>query len=688
MVSFRSALSLSLLLARNTGAAPINTERYRELTDGSGNTGACRGNGGGADRVDSRDKVVDNQGECENTCDGDDGCIAYAFNDSSGDCLIYGPGQDGMCSLVQAGQADTKQRYHNYQSCGDCAINGVAAPDKLVENLCGSCSKAMPSSLSPSQSICSTVDGVWTPGKWTAGQWQAPQGGWTGSSFTHDTQLGSTNVHTISVAVNFHCYDRVHNDGQPQCTGSSSCQTDFEDLRLAEHCPEGCVYYPRNGNHAPYCDGVPSDGESACIESFESDAVWQESACTGLTGCTYVPAPTWAAPPLTIHAPPVDLGPGWMSDPLNATESSGDCTGVNIAQCDGQDHIAGFAYGVCRADAPATPNGAHLNQKWCKNCINTDGDQVNLNERTCAQTCLDDPSGTCVAFSQADGGNCIIYGIDVDQYLYNPGDPEHQWGGWSHKHEPCIGKNFPVGCEPINTIKPNQKFLCRHLVMDSTRWLAWGGADEGSSSADKVTVELVVQPALVGGDITTTVTADDFTDDMKTALREKMATVAFVDAAKDVTVEVTDHDELAHTATVLFTISAPSNAAVIPMTGLLDTVLVSKTRDGSFYFYSKKTGGNSNKNEGVMVPVHSKIAGIVVSGQRHNLVDKSKESYTRGWSETHDFGKVCPEETMDESSNEDGDGENPSSPASFYKRHDITVMSAAAAAAAAFFTLN
>jgi hypothetical protein len=350
-----------------------------------------------------------------------------------------------------------------------------------------------------------------------------------------------------------------------------------------------------------------------------------------------------------------------------------------------------------------------LNQKWCKNCINTDGDQVNLNERACARTCLDDPSGTCVAFSHADGGNCLIYGIDVDQYLYNPGDPDHQWGGWTHKHEPCIGEKFPVGCEPINTIKPNQKFLCRHLAMDSTRWLAWGSADAGEA-VDEVTVELVVQPALTNGrgEPTATVTADDFTDDMKTALREKMAAVAFVDAAKDVTVEVTDHAELAHTVTVVLTVAAPSNAAVIPMTGLLDTVLVSKTRDGSFYFYSTKTGGNSNKNEGVMVPAHSKIAAIVVSGQRHNLVDKSREPYTRGWSEAHDFGKVCPEPTttdkdtsaskdgvtsgtspssdkgestdgMTESPDGEGDSEDDSSPASFNKVHDITVVLVAAA---------
>jgi len=229
----------------------------------------------------------------------------------------------------------------------------------------------------------------------------------------------------------------------------------------------------------------------------------------------------------------------------------------------------------------------------------------------------------------ADGGNCIIYGIDVDQYLFNPGDVENQWGGWTYKHEPCIGEKFPIGCEPINTIKPNVKFICRHLVMDNTRWLAWGD----TSGSETITVELVVNAVHSGS-----VGADDFTDDMKTMLKEKMAKVAFVDATKDVTVEVTDGD-LVGTTKVLFSIKSPS-AAVIPMTGLLDTVLISKTRDGSFYFYNEVTGGSSNKNTGVMLPKQAKISGIIVTGMRHNLVDKSKESHTRGWSDAHDF-KAC-----------------------------------------------
>jgi len=641
--SFSILTSATVLvnLAVSVVASPMNTETYRELTDGNGNTGSCRGNGGGADRVDSRYTLLNTQLECETVCDGDDGCVAYAYSDVSGDCIIYGPGQDGTCSLAES--ASDPSRYHNFQSCGDCVIDGVDMPDYLVKNLCGSCSKDIPSGLVNSASICSTVDGVWSTGMWTAGSWEGAKAPWAGESYTHATILGSTNVHTISVAGGFHCYDKMHSDGQPTCMGTygddgMSCQTAFENLRVEAGCIEGCVFYPRNGSHSPYCDGIPSDGEKSCIEEFEGASSFSESSCTSInTACSYEEAPAWSAPPIAIHAPPEDLGLGWQAEPIKATESSGDCTGVNIAQCEGKDNIAGFAYGVCRADQAFLPNGAHLNQKWCANCINTNGDQVNLDERACAQTCLDEPSGGCVAFSHADGGNCIIYGIDVDQYLYNPGDVENQWGGWTHKHEPCIGPKFPIGCEQINTIKPNQKFLCRMLETDSSRWLAWGDA----SGSETIQVELIVD-TVHGGSIS----PNDFTDDMKAKLQEKMATVAFVNPEKDVSVDVQDGD-IEGTTKVVFSINS-SSAAVVPMTGMLDTVLVSKTRDGSFYFYSETTGGSSNKNSGVMVPSNGKIAGIIVHGMRHHPVDKSKEEYVRGWSDAHDFQPCARDEVVEE----------------------------------------
>merc|ERR1712166_345179 len=76
---------------------------------------------------------------------------------------------------------------------------------------------------------------------------------------------------------------------------------------------------------------------------------------------------------------------------------------------------------------------------------------------------------------------------------------------------------------------------------------------------------------------------------------------------------------------VTFAIQVPSNV-IIPMTGMLKTILVSESRDGALYFHSKITTDNA-------IPKAGHIAGILVKGMRHNLVDKSKELHTTKWSE-------------------------------------------------------
>jgi hypothetical protein len=607
-------------------AGPINTETYRELTNGFGQTGACRGNGGGGDRVDSRYRILTTQTACETVCDDDSDCVAYAYKTGTGDCVIYGSGQDGSCSLsVDTGELD---RYHNFQSCGECTQDGAVVEDALTKSLCGICSKETPAALVASLGVCSTVGGLWTEATWTAGTWEEPLGGWVGDSYTHQTQYGSTNVHTITIADGYGCFDKVHEDGQPTCNGStagnSSCQTAFEDRRTSTQCPVGCTFYPRNGSHGPYCDGLASDGETSCIEGFETTDVFSEESCLAIDSqCVYVPAIEWTTPPADIHAPPSDLGPGWQ-EVIKASETTGDCTGRdNLPQCKGKDNIAGFIYGVCRLDTVGALNGENVNQKYCKNCINTNGDQVNLDEKACAQACLDDPSGSCMGFSHADNANCILYGVDGEHYLRHPGDVENEWLGYALHDEPCLADKIPIGCTPnFNTIKMNTKFLCRHLNQDNTRWLAWGEA----TGSEEITVELTVTPSL-----SDPVGVEDFTQEMMDELRIKMASIAFVDADKDVSLEIGEGDQDGHVK-VTFAIQVPSNV-IIPMTGMLNTILVSKSRDGALYFHSKITTDNALKNAGTLIPMAGHIAGILVKGMRHNLVDKSKELQITSWSE-------------------------------------------------------
>merc|ERR1712238_603692 len=248
---------------------------------------------------------------------------------------------------------------------------------------------------------------------------------------------------------------------------------------------------------------------------------------------------------------------------------TGDCTGRDsLPQCKGKDNLAGFEYGVCRLDTAGALNGENVNQKYCKNCVNTNGDQVNLDEKACAQACLDDPSGSCIGFSHADNANCIVYGVNGEHYLRHPGDLDNQWLGYTLHDEPCIADKIPIGCTPkFNTIKMNTKFVCRHLNRDNTRWLAWGEA----TGSEEITVELTVTPSL-----SDPVGVEDFTQEMMDELRIKMASVALVDADKDVSLVI---------------------------------------------------------GEGDLIPKAGHIAGILVKGMRHNLVDKSKELHTTSWSE-------------------------------------------------------
>ena len=87
------AIKAALVLAQlGIAIAQINTEKYTAV----GDAGACRGNGGSSDRVNSKYKLGLTQAECETECDSISTCLGYAYMTgaaSSADayCIIYGP---------------------------------------------------------------------------------------------------------------------------------------------------------------------------------------------------------------------------------------------------------------------------------------------------------------------------------------------------------------------------------------------------------------------------------------------------------------------------------------------------------------------------------------------------------------------------------------------------------------------
>ena len=87
------AIKAALVLAQlGIAIAQINTEKYTAV----GDAGACRGNGGSSDRVNSKYKLGLTQAECETECDSISTCLGYAYQTGAASladayCIIYGP---------------------------------------------------------------------------------------------------------------------------------------------------------------------------------------------------------------------------------------------------------------------------------------------------------------------------------------------------------------------------------------------------------------------------------------------------------------------------------------------------------------------------------------------------------------------------------------------------------------------
>ena len=635
-ISFSAVSSLLILSASTsifslaTTIGPIDNESYRELTNGEGFTGSCRGPGGGDDRVDSKNKIVDNQEECEDACDAEGNeCVAYAYQTSSKECTLFGETMDGHCDHQDNDDADFKdlhlgggiRRFHSENACGICKSSSRIYEKSLNELTCGRCTEEVEQEFY-GPTGCSNAGGDWSSKTWEKGVWTKPEDPWLGDSQTHFSSFSSTSVHSITVVDDWHCIDKLHADGQPTCT---NCQKEFENTYFKEeNCPNGCTFYVENGNHPPYCDGTPDNKDENCITTFESRAMTEEN-CDALspTDCVFKPAPVFVKGDYS-HFPPIDLGPGWQPEVLKATENSGLCGTSQVGNCKNDaENISGYAFGVCRIDKPAYPNGEVNNYKWCANCLNSNGDNVNKDEAACAQACLDDPSGACVAMSHALGANCLIYGPNTDNYLQGVGDdPKFFWGTNNHKTQPCVGPNVPFGCENINTIKPNERFICRHMNTDSTRWEAWGEA----KGVAEIHVNIMLQQIENSAD--KKIKSSSITDEMKSGLESRIAEIVFLDP-NDVSVKI---DKKIHRGRLLeFTITT-SETIVAPVTGLLKTLLVASTGDVYHYLNAiDKIGNGYGKNFGNLIPFGTKVYGVEVVGMKRNLKTWKKERAVYSW---------------------------------------------------------
>merc|ERR1712238_454388 len=162
--------------------------------------------------------------------------------------------------------------------------------------------------------------------------------------------------------------------------------------------------------------------------------------------------------------------------------------------------------------------------------------------------------------------------------------------------QPCVGPNVPFGCENINTIKPNERFICRHMNTDSTRWEAWGEAE----GVAEIHVNMMLQQIENSAD--KKIKSSSITDEMKSGLESRIANITFLDPS-DVSVKI---DKKIHGGRLLeFTITT-SETIVAPVTGLLKTLLVASTGDVYHYLNEiEKIGNGYGRNFGNLIPLES-----------------------------------------------------------------------------------
>jgi len=555
--AFRLAVGALILLSfLSARADPIDKANYHLV--GVGN---CRGNGGTADKIDSKIKRLAVQKDCEAECDKLANCVSYTFNVGAEYCAIYGAGMDGQCSITDK---------NVNEECGTCSV----AKTKKTKDTCGDCSVKPPSGWAETENFCkSSSDAVWTAGVWTAGLWTDAAGDWEGDS-QHTTHIHATDhIHATEApastqrrrqrwrhihateprnggaSAGANCYDKNLHDHQSHCTGAASCQTNFNAKQLNQTghitCPAGCTYTAGNTATAtllarpPTCDGTAKDPEAtpdctaAGIQGVAAD-------CETANGCIFM-EPVKGLSLKTSHDPIIHLD-GWQKE----KRSWGDTIGKLYPK---------DTNGACRVEG----NGIKpVHSTWCKTCecFASNGMSVGLQEG-CAQACLDTPSGTCVGYAHS-SKYCVLYtGLHINTGAGHPGtgpDTPNVWAKNEQPVVPCLSYDNPPSCKTPDVAKPNPQYICILLEVGPKRWKAFGPPGDRYRCKNLLCIHICL--TYLDTSLTHTIhgredisirmaaskSVSDYTDSIKVALRQKMAALSFVNKtatdAADVTLQV------------------------------------------------------------------------------------------------------------------------------------------------------
>jgi hypothetical protein len=411
--------------------------------------GACRGPGKKPQKVNSKYKTSMTLAECKQECDSNAGqCKGFAYNPTAnnGECLIYGPGFAGSCSVAGV---KTKPVCESLGTCADTnKCDGGTHLGQACKDKCGDCSDT----TADTKTSCENVGAIWTPLAWTAapGTWTEPTDGWTGDSYG-DTIVASVRQDDTS---GYRCYDNDKYDHHPQCTGTIPVSeavksgTHMSDLTCTEAevssgapgCGStsdfSCATSTCGGSDCGDCDGcastcafcascnAPGDGGwfGACSSLFLGLTMSEKTPeiCSDIDGCTFVDAIVPAVITPIPHAK-AEQYPGWQ-------------------------HMSG----ACRADDV----GVKVNGKYSKTA-GAGGAPATQTE--CKDHC--DANDDCLGYAHQDNGWCLNYGPGLNV-------TDATWAADSH---PNMG--------PILIANGNVQYICGVKV------------DEKSASPPKSKIE-------------------------------------------------------------------------------------------------------------------------------------------------------------------------------------------------------
>ena len=383
-----------LALAAGTAAAadPINTDKYTAIAE----AGACRGNGGSSDKVNSKYKLGLTQAECETECDSISTCLGYAYQTGASDvasayCLIHGPGLAGSCSDAAL---DTQEKC---EAKGTCSIATVQCADSGTYCL-------------GVEEACTNLGGTWTKSATTV--WTATSdNGWEGDS--HPT----THIAAGNGNADYTCFDIDPDDHDATCVNGDShaspagnhagykeCAANWTDTSVSGCVNiEGCPATPCNSDDSEaWCCNAHVDDCSewhycGCERDFEAGGK-EESACDTAAGCVYTAAPKMETP---------------------ATPHPGDALHCDNVYQEGQS-------GACRGQ-DSSGGQVSTNQKYSKSC-NADGttkvcggtDQpaCEMTQAECEAGCAAENAiapGRCQAYHHKPGGWCTMFGPTIHE---------------------------------------------------------------------------------------------------------------------------------------------------------------------------------------------------------------------------------------------------------------------------------